>query len=95
MAAIAVRLATPWLEVRYETLVQQPELQLRRVLSFLGLPWSSDVLAFHERRDPIRSPTYAPAAQPVHQRAVGRWRRYAELIAPLEPQLRKVIRELE
>ena len=88
-------MATPWLEVRYETLVQQPELQLRRVLSFLGLPWSSDVLAFHERRDPIRSPTYAPASQPVHQRAVGRWRRYAELIAPLEPQLRTMIRELE
>ena len=89
------RLATPWLEVRYESLVRQAEPQIQRVLSFLDLPWSPAVLAFHQRRDPVRSPSYAAAAQPVHQGAVGRWRRYAALIEPLEVHLRTVIRELE
>jgi hypothetical protein len=52
------------------------------------------VLAFHQRRDMVGSPTYAAAAQPVHQEAVGRWRRYAALIQPLEAQLGEAIREL-
>ena len=88
------RLATPWLEVRYETMVRQTESELQRVLSFLGLPWSRDVLAFHQRDDMVRSPTYVEATQPVHQEAVGRWRRYAALIEPLEGQLGEAIREL-
>ena len=89
------RLATPWLEVRYESLVREAEPQMQRVLSFLGLPWSSEALAFHRRRDPVRSPTYAAVARPVHQEAVGRWRRYAALIEPLEARLGEVIREIE
>jgi tetratricopeptide (TPR) repeat protein len=88
------RLATPWLEVRYETMVRQTESEMRRLLSFLDLPWSREVLSFHRRRDMVRSPTYAAATQPVHQEAVGRWRRYAALIEPLEKQLGEVMREL-
>ena len=74
---------------------RQPEAELQRVLSFLDLPWSAAVLAFHQRRDPVRSPTYAAADRPVHQEAVGRWRRYAALFEPLEAHLDEVIRELE
>jgi tetratricopeptide (TPR) repeat protein len=88
------RLATPWLEVRYETMVRQTESEMRRVLSFLGLPWTPEVLAFHQSGDMVRSPTYAAATQPVHQQAVGRWRRYAALFGPLEMQLGEVMRKL-
>lgn len=88
------RLATQWLELRYESMVKQPDLELRRVLSFLGLPWSPEVMAFHERGDPVRSPTYATASRPVYREAVGRWRRYAALIEPLEARLDEVIREV-
>jgi len=88
------RLTSPWLEVRYETLVQDTEPQMQRVLSFLGLKWSPEVLAFHERGDPVRSPTYATASRPVHQDAVGRWKRYAEVIAPLETELGEVLKTL-
>ncbi len=88
------RLTTPWLEVRYESLVREPEPQMQRVLSFLNVAWSPEALAFHRRSDPVRSPTYAAAARPVHQEAVGRWRRYAALIEPLEARLGEVIREV-
>ena len=59
------RLATPWLEVRYESLVKEPEPQMQRVLSFLDVAWSPEALAFHRRSDPVRSPTYAAAARPI------------------------------
>lgn len=88
------RLATPWLEVRYEAVVNDPHSELRRVLAFLGLPWTDTVLDFHRRTDRVGSPTYAAVREPVHDRAIGRWRRYAALMQPAERTLEKAIREL-
>ena len=84
-----------WQEVHYEVIARHPESELRRILAFLDLPWSEDVLAFHQRRDMVQSPTYAAVGRPVHQEAVGRWRRYADLFQPLKSQLDEVLRESE
>ena len=56
-----------YLEVRYEDLVEHTEPVLRRILAFLNVDWDSRVLA----HDP--SPA-DPAAGPVYESAVRRWR---------------------
>jgi tetratricopeptide (TPR) repeat protein len=85
----------PWIETRYEDLVARPEPELRRLLEFLGVPWSDRPLRFHERpqhEKGVRTPTYADVAQPLYQRAVGRWKNYERHLAPhreiLDPWLR-------
>jgi len=84
----------PLLETRYETLVADPERETRRLMEFLDLAWTEQVLAFHERSRTkgIRTPTYADASQPIYQRAVGRWKNYEKYLAPhrdvLDPSLR-------
>lgn len=35
------------LEIRYEDLIREPEVQLRRTFEFLGEPWDSRVLEYH------------------------------------------------
>jgi hypothetical protein len=40
-----------YLEIRYETLVREPEPTLRRVAEFAELPWDSAMLEFHERSE--------------------------------------------
>jgi len=79
----------PYLEVRYEDMVDDLESVARRTLDFLGVPWDSRVLAFYEhaRKKVVRSPTYADVIQPVYKRAVGRWRNYQKY---LEPHLEKL-----
>jgi len=79
----------PWLEVRYEDMVDDLESVARRTLNFLGVPWDPRVLAFYEhaRKKVVRSPTYADVIQPVYKRAVGRWRNYQKY---LEPHLEKL-----
>ncbi len=74
----------PLLETRYENLVTDPEREIRRVLDFLQLPWTPAVLQFAERSRSkgIRTPTYADVAQPLYQRAIGRWKNYEEFLAP-------------
>jgi Flp pilus assembly protein TadD len=84
----------PLLETRYEALVTCPEQETRRLTEFLGLPWTGELLSFHEqaRTRGIRTPTYADAAEPIYQRAVGRWKHYEKYLAPhlhlLSPYLR-------
>ena len=82
-------LKNPWLEVRYEDMVADLEPVARRTLDFLGVSWNPGVLKFneHARQKLVRSPTYADVAQPVYQRARGRWRNYQKY---LEPHLEKL-----
>jgi hypothetical protein len=92
---VAPLMKNPYLEVRYEDMVQDLESLSRRVLDFLGLPWDEKVLRFqeHARQKVVRSPTYADVAKPVFKTAVGRWRNYQKYFEPylgtLEPFVRK------
>jgi len=83
------RMANPFLEVRYEDMVENLESVARKTLGFLGVPWNANVLGFdeHARKKTVRSPTYADVTQPVYKRAVGRWRNYQKY---LEPHLEKL-----
>lgn len=88
--ALLPRLPNRWMEVRYEDLVEDLEGAARRVLKFLNLPWSAEVLRFHEhaRSKPVRSPSYAEVTRPIHSRAVGRWQAYRSYFDPYQDKLR-------
>jgi len=86
---IAPRILNPYLEVRYEDMVNDLETVARRALGFLEVPWDERVLGFdeHARQKVVRSPTYAEVTKPVFKTAVGRWRHYQKY---LEPHLAKL-----
>jgi tetratricopeptide (TPR) repeat protein len=78
-----------WMETRYEDVVAGLEPEGRRVTEFLGLSWHPQQAAFHEtnRNKFVFSPTYSDATRPVFQRAVGRWRNYADALTPIQERL--------
>jgi tetratricopeptide (TPR) repeat protein len=78
-----------WLETRYEDIVAGLEAEGRRVTEFLGLTWRPEQARAHEsaRAKLVFSPTYSEVAQPVYNRAVGRWRHYAAALEPFQPKL--------
>jgi hypothetical protein len=88
---LAPLMPMPYLEVRYEDMVEDLESVVRKTLDFLGVPWDERVLEFaeHARTKMVRSPTYADVTQPVYKRARGRWRNYQKYLEPhlavLEP----------
>ena len=89
--AITSKMKNPWLEIRYEDVVNDLAPAARRVTDFLGVQWDPGVLKFdeHARQKTVRSPTYADVRKPVFKTAVGRWRNYQKYFDPhlkrLEP----------
>lgn len=75
----------PILEVRYESLVTDFDRQARRLVEFVGLPWDETCLQFHSNDRAVQTLSRWQVRQPVHSRAVGRWRRYAEWFSGWDP----------
>ncbi len=76
--------------VRYERLVEDPEPELRAMLTFLNLEWKDRVLDNDSTaiaRRFINTPSYSQVAEPVYERSVGRWRRYRREMRSVLPIL--------
>lgn len=76
-------------QVRYEDVVTNLEREARALVGFLELDFDPAMLDFHKTalgRD-IKTPSARQVTQPLYNRSVGRWRRYAEDLAPVLPQL--------
>ena len=88
-------LSLPWHQYRYEDLVDDPETVTRGIFAFLGLPWDPAVLAWRDRQAGrfIATPSRHAVTEPLNRRAVGRWRRYAEAMAPVLPLLAPFVAE--
>ena len=63
-------------DLRYETLVSEPEEEAGRLIRFLGLDWNDSVLRFYEP-GVAKSAAQTPVRCPLHRREVGAWRNYA------------------
>jgi hypothetical protein len=94
--ALLPHLRSPYLEVRYEQLVDGLEGISRQVLDFLGLSWNEGVLHFdeHARSKAVRSPSYAEVVKPITKRAIGRWQNYRRHLEPYLGRLEPMIKAL-
>jgi hypothetical protein len=77
-------------EIRYEELVADPEVQLRRALTAIGLDWHPDVLGFAGRKGFVRSASQHQVREPLHTRGIGHWRHYEETLQPILPRLNAI-----
>jgi tetratricopeptide (TPR) repeat protein len=71
------------LELNYEELIADPETSAKRVLDHCGLEWDDQVLKFWEARRPVKSASMFQVREPIYDRSIGRWKPYADYLAPL------------
>ncbi len=69
--------------VRYEDLVANPDKLSKDLVGFCGLEWDDECLHFHESGGMVATPSHAQVREPVHSRAVGRWKNYEPYLRPL------------
>lgn len=76
--------------VRYERLVEDPRAELQPLVAWLGLDWDDRLLDHQQTarsRSRVRTASYAQIGEKLYTHARGRWRRYAEELAPVMPIL--------
>jgi tetratricopeptide (TPR) repeat protein len=75
------------LDVHYEDLVSDFELQAQRIVAYCGLDWDQRCLAFHQTARRVKTASAVQVRQPLYQSAVGRWQPYREMLKPLLDEL--------
>ena len=83
-------LGMPVHPIRYEDVVEDQERELRKLLEFLEVEWSDDVLDHQTtalNRGRIKTASYAQVAQPIYDRSAGRWQNYRKHLEPIFPLL--------
>ncbi len=76
-----------FLEIDYETIVQDQEGATRRLLAHCGLDFDSACLAFERNAAPVATASATQVREPIYRSAIGRWRRYERELAPLRALL--------
>jgi tetratricopeptide (TPR) repeat protein len=74
-------------EVRYEDLVADMPGETRKLLAFCGLKWDDACLSFQDNSRAVTTASVYQVRQPIYNSAIGRWRRYASHLGPLQEAL--------
>ncbi len=71
------------LNLRYEDMVTDMEGESKRMLNFIGLPWSKDCLAFYNNTRHVKTASVAQVRQPIYTSSLARWKKFEKHMAPL------------
>ena len=77
-------LSVPHIQLRYEDLLDAPELELKALCGSLGLAFDDAMLKFYEadkKRD-VTTPSADAITQPLNRDAVGSWKNYEAYLKP-------------
>ena len=77
----------PILDVDYEQMIAEPEVQSRRLIEFVGLPWDEQCLRFHESKRAVITASTQQVREPIYNSSVQRWRHYEKFLGPLKTAL--------
>ena len=89
------RLMTHWqllygddiLTFEYDTLVSEPRQTIETLLDFVGLDWEEQCLQFQHVKNAVKTASVWQVREGLYQRSSGRWRNYAQHLAPLREYL--------
>lgn len=77
--------------VIYESMVEDTEGQVRRLLDYCGLPFDERCLRFYENDRAVRTASSEQVRQPIYRQAVDHWQHYEPWLDPLKRALGPVL----
>jgi len=77
--------------VIYESLVNDTESEVRRLLEYCRLPFEPSCLSFFENRRAVSTPSSEQVRTPIFREALDHWRHYEPWLDPLKAQLGSLI----
>ncbi|MGB5472866.1 MAG: tetratricopeptide repeat protein [Gammaproteobacteria bacterium] len=82
-----------FLEIHYEDLVAEQEAVTRRVLDYIGAPWSDACLQHHKSVRVVKTASYEQVTQKIYTSSLYRYRNYHEAVQRIIPILGPTIEQ--
>lgn len=79
------------LEVNYEQLILNHEIETRKIIKFIELEWDDRCLKFYKNKRDVNTPSYQQVRQPIYKSSMERWRNYEPFISDLIKALSPVL----
>ena len=79
--------------VLYESMIDDTEGEVRRLLAACGLPFEDACLHFYENERAVRTASSQQVRQPIYRGGVDQWRHYEPWLGPLKAALGPVLAE--
>lgn len=73
--------------IEHESLLDDPDREIRRLLVYLDLPFEEACLRPHENARPVRTASSEQVRQPINRDALGLWRHYEPWLGDLKQAL--------
>ena len=75
------------LRVQHESVVEDLEGNVRRLLDFLGLPFEAACIEFYRTERSVRTASSEQVRQPIYKEGIGQWRNFEPWLGPLKRAL--------
>jgi tetratricopeptide (TPR) repeat protein len=77
--------------VFYESMIEDTEVEVRRLLDYCGLPFEERCLKFYENERAVRTASSEQVRRPIFRDAMDHWRHYEAWLGPLKQALGPVL----
>jgi tetratricopeptide (TPR) repeat protein len=75
----------------YESMIEDTEYEVRRLLDYCGLPFEAGCLRFYENERAVRTASSQQVRKPIFREGVDHWRHYEPWLDPLKKSLGPVL----
>lgn len=72
------------IDLHYEKLVAEPEAESKRVMEFLGIQWTEDILNFHQSTRTVSTASRDQVRQPMYTSSVQKYKKYEHHLSELK-----------
>lgn len=69
--------------VNYEKLVNNPEVEAKKLIDFCNLEWEADCLSIDKNSAPVATASALQVRQPISNKSIGNWKRYKTALAEI------------
>ena len=83
-----------YMAVKYEDLVTDQEVHVKKLLEFIGEPWDARCLDFHKNKRFARTASYAQVTEKLYTTSRYRYKNYRKHLEEIIPMLEPVIERL-
>ena len=74
----------PFLNIKYESLINDNENEVKKIINFCNLKWEENCLSFHKNKTPIKTMSTAQARKPIYKSSLNSFEKYRKYLSIID-----------